>query len=181
MANGKCKCGVKFTLENSNPSIVLRQSGKCRNCDNARFKVLYKKDPQKYKDRGKKWISDNWEKRQKINLNAVARYRLKKFGITQQEFDFKFQSQNGLCSICEQPMNRDVRNKRPCQDHNHVTGELRELLCSSCNLLIGNCFEDENILAKAISYLQKHKSGSSTKTALCGYAELNSVLSESVL
>jgi Recombination endonuclease VII len=161
MANGKCsRCGIELSLENSNPSIALRRSGRCRGCDNARFKELYQKDPKKYNDRGKKWIKDNWEKRKKINSNAVATYRFKRFGITQEQFDFKFEQQGGLCKICKKPMQRDVKNLRPCQDHNHVTGELRDLLCSSCNLLLGNCFENKEILASAIQYLQKHTSDS---------------------
>jgi hypothetical protein len=197
MANGKCKCGVDYTLENSTSTVFKRQQGFCRSCDETYQKQYYLDRSERIKERSCKWARKNKKKRLVIamkywdtqsvetrashNKKVVAQYRLKKFGISQEEFDAKFESQKGLCSICEQPMLAGVRKKIPCQDHNHDTGELRDLLCSSCNLLIGNCCEDEKILVGAIKYLRKHKSGSSIKTALCGLTELNSVLSESVL
>jgi hypothetical protein len=104
-------------------------------------------------------------KQREYSKKSVARYREKLFGITQEQFDVKFAKQSGLCSICEQPMLANIRKKIPCQDHNHTTGKLRDLLCSSCNLLIGNCCENEKILANAIRYLQKHESDSSNQIA----------------
>lgn len=41
-------------------------------------------------------------------------------------------------------------------DHEHETGKFRDILCDSCNYLIGNCKENPEILVKAIDYLKKH-------------------------
>jgi hypothetical protein len=60
------------------------------------------------------------------------------------------------------------RTKRVCQDHNHETGKLRDLLCSSCNLLLGNCRENEEILLSAIRYLRKHNGDSSIQIIQVG-------------
>jgi hypothetical protein len=74
-----------------------------------------------------------------------------KYGITREEFDKMIQAQNGLCAICQQPF-----IKTPCVDHNHATGENRDLLCHPCNHGIGNFKDNPDILSKAILYLQKH-------------------------
>ena len=42
-------------------------------------------------------------------------------------------------------------------DHNHATKKVRGLLCVNCNIIIGNSFEDKNILANAIEYLNKYE------------------------
>ena len=51
------------------------------------------------------------------------------FGITTEEYERIFEYQGGVCAICEQ---RPV-SKRLAVDHDHLTGEIRGLLCSRCN------------------------------------------------
>lgn len=43
--------------------------------------------------------------------------------------------QNGVCYACQQL--EPVKNRRLSVDHNHTTGEVRGLLCSRCNPLLG--------------------------------------------
>lgn len=57
------------------------------------------------------------------------------------------QRQGGRCAICKKVP------KKLVVDHNHVTGELRGLLCLSCNFCIGNAHDDVSILQSAIDYL----------------------------
>jgi hypothetical protein len=40
-------------------------------------------------------------------------------------------------------------------DHNHETGQVRDLLCHNCNALLGMCREDKAVLLAAIKYLWK--------------------------
>lgn len=42
-------------------------------------------------------------------------------------------------------------------DHNHVTGKVRGLLCTSCNSAIGQLKEDPALFAAALAYLEKHR------------------------
>lgn len=45
---------------------------------------------------------------------------------------------------------------KPCLDHNHQTGALREFLCSRCNAMIGMARESKAVLFAAVQYLEKH-------------------------
>ncbi|WP_337015286.1 endonuclease domain-containing protein [Leclercia sp. AS011] len=60
--------------------------------------------------------------------------------------DFKqklFTDQQGKCAICRLPL--ESVNKA-CLDHNHFTGNVRGLLCASCNTFEGRCL---NIMYRA--------------------------------
>lgn len=55
--------------------------------------------------------------------------------------------QDGKCLICEQTPNKLF------VDHNHTTKQVRGLLCSTCNSLLGFAKDRIDILQKAIGYL----------------------------
>ena len=76
----------------------------------------------------------------------------KKYGISIQEYDELLASQNGCCKIC----GTDTPNGqgRFVIDHNHATGEVRGLLCSTCNTGLGNFFDNPEFLKKAATYLE---------------------------
>lgn len=59
-------------------------------------------------------------------------------------------SSGGLCAICRK------QTEKLHIDHNHATGQVRELLCQKCNQGIGCFCEEPEILEKAIAYLKKH-------------------------
>jgi hypothetical protein len=72
------------------------------------------------------------------------------YGITVEEYNQKFMKQRGLCNICG-------KVKSLCVDHNHTTQKVRDLLCSSCNKLLGYAYEDPEILLSATKYLERHE------------------------
>jgi len=161
---GKCHaCKVVFDESNSNESTLKIGRGKCRSCEN----LEYQRTAERVKQRAEKWIANNLLKH---GRSCRKWYRKKIYGVTWEEFEFKFESQGGLCVVCKEPMvkNGYPRTKRVCQDHNHETGKLRDLLCSSCNLLLGNCRENEEILLSAIRYLRKHNGDSSIQIIQVG-------------
>ena len=59
-------------------------------------------------------------------------------------------TRGGGCAICEAP---PPENGSLHVDHDHETGEVRGLLCFSCNGGIGQFQEDPLILRAAIRYL----------------------------
>lgn len=59
--------------------------------------------------------------------------------------------QNNCCAICSVSGNQA---DSLATDHDHLTGEPRGLLCTSCNHAIGFLMDDTNLLRNAISYLE---------------------------
>ena len=71
-----------------------------------------------------------------------------------------FEEQDGLCAICHRPerkIKKDGGLYNLSVDHDHETGEIRQLLCHACNFAIGQLDEDIVILKSAINYLKKYK------------------------
>jgi hypothetical protein len=73
------------------------------------------------------------------------------YGITEAEYLDILDQQNGLCAICG--TSESDSPKRFAVDHNHETGEVRGVLCSSCNLGLGNFGDKPENLASAVKYL----------------------------
>jgi Recombination endonuclease VII len=90
----------------------------------------------------------------------------RRYDLTPEAFEAQSASQNHLCAICRgtNGFRSDGERKPLHQDHNKVTGALRELLCLKCNLMIGFAGprgDSQEILLRALFYLRKHN-GSET-------------------
>ena len=84
------------------------------------------------------------------------------YGVTPEQYNFLYRIQKGRCWICrkakginpEDPMGRGGR--RLGIDHNHVTGQVRGLLCTggdkTCNRIIG--WLTAPALIRAADYLE---------------------------
>lgn len=80
------------------------------------------------------------------------------FGIGLVEYQRMHDQQGGTCAICKQPetVKRNGRIKWMAVDHNHTTGAIRSLLCSSCNQGIGKLRDDPALLRAAADYIERH-------------------------
>jgi len=80
------------------------------------------------------------------------------YGITLEKYTQMLLDQKGVCAICSQPETDTLRGRvrQLAVDHNHTTGEVRELICANCNRSIGLAGESISILKKMIGYLEKH-------------------------
>lgn len=76
---------------------------------------------------------------------------LKRYGITHQDYEQMLKAQNGQCAICksEDPKRWDHFSV----DHNHETGEVRGLLCHTCNTGLGQFQDNPDFLIEAANYL----------------------------
>ena len=78
---------------------------------------------------------------------------LRKYGITQTEFDTMLSSQKGRCAICG---TGEPGAKGWCIDHCHNTDKVRGLLCSQCNTALGLMKEDVAAIRSMASYVLRH-------------------------
>lgn len=75
------------------------------------------------------------------------------------EYDRILARQGGGCAICHSAVGvRDKRlpsgRRRLPVDHDAVTGDVRGLLCSNCNIGLGNFTHSPAILRRAAQYLE---------------------------
>lgn len=105
---------------------------------------------------GKAWRSANPERKRAQRANEKKRtpadyhrYNIKKYGLTPEDYELMEFAQQGLCAICRRACWRKLS-----VDHDHETGEVRGLLCSGCNLGLGNFEDNQQFLADAVKYLQ---------------------------
>ena len=75
----------------------------------------------------------------------------REFGIDFDEYQRLLELQGGACAIClAQPV-----TTRLAIDHDHISGEIRGLLCSRCNNeLLGAAHDSIDILRRAVDYLE---------------------------
>jgi len=83
-------------------------------------------------------------------------YLLKKYGITDDQYNQLLQKQMGCCGVCRRPA--AGFKSRLAVDHDHKTGELRGLLCTYCNRRIVARHRREHgasLLQAAFEYLAR--------------------------
>lgn len=79
------------------------------------------------------------------------------YGVGIEWYDAQYDAQGGVCAICGKPETLVIAGKpvKLAVDHDHVTGQVRGLLCSDHNRGLGMLGTIENLEA-AIRYLRLH-------------------------
>lgn len=160
------KCGSEF-------------SGRaCRMCDRARAKAWYRANrekavagararraanPEKSRASAKAWRDANADRKRltdkawrdantdRARTNRKRGQLRRLYDLTLDRYAEMLASQGGACAVCR---STPKPGTSLCVDHNHQTGEVRELLCVRCNRQVGI---HENTIASAIrAYLKKH-------------------------
>lgn len=78
------------------------------------------------------------------------------YGITEQQYQDKLVEQNYKCSICGKKHDVVVTKGTLVVDHNHATGDVRALLCHSCNMGLGKFKDDPELLKRAAEYIERY-------------------------
>lgn len=120
---------------NQNERYVTKNGKKasyCLSCQNirnlkyqktAKGKLAKKRSAIKYR---------NTENGRELQRKSARNHNRKKNGFTPEMFNNMLFNQDFKCAICSV----EVNISSPA-DHNHLTGEARGILCSSCNTLLG--------------------------------------------
>lgn len=136
-------CGIyqPFSAFNKNANATNRGGvkGYCRVCDGVYNRSRYKRLGKTDTTRSREYKS--------------------KYGITLEEYNMMCQEQNGLCALCGKPETKKDRAgkiKILSVDHDHSTGVVRSLLCSTCNLLLGQIETNRDRIRELFTYLDAH-------------------------
>mgnify|MGYP001562528433 CR=1 FL=1 len=117
----------------------------------------YWEKPEVFKARSREFHKANRE----TALVKMRSSHLKRlYGMSEAEYQNKFEEQSGLCYICKKPETRKMPNGQLCRlsvDHDHATGLVRDLLCAACNIVVGLVFEDIVIAESVADYIRKWK------------------------
>lgn len=92
---------------------------------------------------------------QNKGLDRQRAWRLRKFGITQSDYDRMWAEQGGVCAICYGRC--QVHGELLSVDHDHETGQVRKLLCGHCNKGLGLFRDNPDFLMEAAAYLMQYK------------------------
>jgi hypothetical protein len=91
------------------------------------------------------------------SAKATERRRtLRRYGITEQVWDHMLARQGGKCAVCRTDT-PGGRGETWHIDHDHVTGQVRGLLCQRCNLAIGMLGDSPDLMRTALRYVESHR------------------------
>lgn len=111
----------------------------------SKYKKEHKNDPD-YKRRKKEsrerskekdlirttlWRSNNIDR---VNKTTFKNHLKNYYNITVEEYNIMLEKQDGVCFICNKS---NTNGYHLCVDHDHKTGEIRGLLCITCNRNLG--------------------------------------------
>jgi len=136
-------CGEEKNLLNDyyfvrkNPALPSSYSYECKDCTIKRT-VKYNKEN---------------------SATVRSQFLKRRYGMTFEQFETMLSSQDNACAICgtKEPSKNRGRDKRFHVDHDHKTGEVRGLLCKSCNIALGEVKDNIHTLQAMIQYLESHE------------------------
>jgi hypothetical protein len=141
-----------------------------QHCKKYRAKY-YTEHKEKELDMAKVWLKENRTPQQSAAATKKwtmahpeypLRYRLSRYGITEDEYNAMLMAQCGVCLICEKPPKGGIKSSSKLNiDHDHkcCPGQkscgkcVRALLCHTCNLLVGRIEKDYDLVMRMIDYI----------------------------
>lgn len=166
---------MKQFCKNGHDILIVgrTKAGSCRMCTNEANRRWREKNrekanqmssdwkkahPEKVKSSKKRWYdkyAEKFKEDKQLNPDKYRNFRLKtKFGISLEQYNSLLEVQQGKCAICGKHQSEFKRAL--AVDHNHITGQIRGLLCDRCNIKLG-ILENEKFCTEATSYLNRFK------------------------
>ena len=84
----------------------------------------------------------------RVRMSIGRKATLKRYCMTEAEYDVLFYRQNGKCAICKKG-----HHKKLYVDHCHKTKIVRGLLCPRCNSGLGLLGDSAELLSVALEYI----------------------------
>jgi hypothetical protein len=134
----KCtKCGEEKSLDeffNRDSKVRDGKNSHCKVCE--RLKI------------------DEWRKNNTDTLRKIERraHLKRNFGITVEQYDELLHKQNECCAICDR--HASEFRTRLAVDHDHHTGRIRGLLCTTCNHRLIGRHRNAALLRKMADYVE---------------------------
>ena len=155
MRSTHCKYGHPRTEESS----YVRKRGErvyleCRTCIQEALgpiEVRREKARERKAANPEKWAASrarSYKKHRAKTLHQNWIRQIGRLGCTPELYAKLLLEQCGVCKICGKSQSRNL-----AVDHCHKTGEIRGLLCSTCNTGLGCFGDDKEMLTKALEYL----------------------------
>ena len=111
----------------------------------------------------------NWKRQRRADgkLPIDKRYRIRKVcDLTIEQEDRILNWSGGNCPVCGVYMKeRGAGGDKANIDHDHITNKFRDLICGSCNWMLGAAKDNETTLLNAVEYLRRHNAEFSRKIA----------------
>lgn len=116
-------------------------------CSACKIEVRREGDRRYYKNNPEK-VRENQYKQRGYKLNGKP--------FTLADFNDLLVKQNNKCACCDIDFDT-IEFKSIHVDHNHLTGNVRGLLCKQCNSALGYAKDNTNTLSRMIDYINKNK------------------------
>lgn len=140
-------CGVAQPIERF--PIVRKRSGQtyrtspCRDCTNEYHRRHYERNRGRIRERQRKYQAAHASEH-------GDRFLCWTYSITKERLAALREAHEGKCGLC------GIAGKKLVMDHDHSSGDVRGLLCSSCNVGLGMFGDSAERLRTAIAYLEKY-------------------------
>ncbi len=163
----RCKeCGEVKALDDFYRASGMRDGRRsdCWACNLAKKKAWYAEHRDEAIERVKAWQQANPRKRERFleeykrsgrrAVSSRKSYLKRTYGLTPETYDALLVAQEGVCAICDRAPEGDELFH---VDHHHGDGEVRGLLCGTCNRGLGQFQDDADLLREAARYVEGHE------------------------
>jgi hypothetical protein len=89
-----------------------------------------------------------------------ARSKAHRYGMTLEEMMAYVEAHDENCDVCGKPdttHRKATWTRKLTFDHDHLSGKLRGMLCSRCNIAIGSAEDDPEVLRALADYIERFR------------------------
>jgi hypothetical protein len=127
------------------PSIFAKNKNLCKDCDNARCRDYYHRNPSKSRERRKRRTS--------------RKYNWMNHGLTEQVYTTLLNQENRKCHVCKIDEATQIDHDHACCEGRYGCSScVRGLVCNRCNTALYFVKDSREQLTKMLDYLKRYES-----------------------